>query len=109
MTQAMTATQAQTFTRKSLSSEMTLADAARERGCSCRPYVDWFTYRRWKAQGFQVQKGEHGVKLTTYIPVFKTDPVTGEKVPNGTRPRRTTVFCRCQTKPIESKGQKGSR
>ena len=28
--------------------------------CGCQPYLDVFTYRRWQAQGFQVQplKGE---------------------------------------------------
>jgi len=102
MTQ-MTAQEATRFDRKSLASELILLDAARERDCSCQPYVDWFTYKRWRAQGFQVQKGEHGIKLTTYIPKFKTDPDTGEKVPDGTRPWYTTVFCRCQVKPIEKK------
>jgi len=103
MTQAMTIAQATVFSHKSLASELILEAASRERGCSCRAYVDYFTYNRWKAQGFQVQKGEHGVKLTTYITTYKTDPVTGEKVPSGKRPRTVSVFCRCQTKPIEKK------
>jgi len=74
-----------------------LAQAAQARGCTCEAYVDWFTYNRWQGQGYQVQKDEHGVKLTT----FKT---VEEKGKNGTTvsrsiPRRTSVFCRCQVKP----------
>ncbi len=40
--------------------------------CGCEPYVEVFTYNRWKAQGFQVQKGMKSIK----IPVYGTS--TGE-------------------------------
>ena len=103
MTQKMTIAEATVFSHKSLASELILEAASRERGCSCKAYTSYFTFRRWKAQGFQVQKGEHGIKLTTYIPVHKTDPKTGEKVPNGVRPKTTSVFCSCQVKPIVKK------
>jgi antirestriction protein ArdC len=72
-----------------------LEEAAAEHGCSCKPYVDWFTYNRWKAQGMQVQKGEHGVKLTTYPKEEVVDKETG-KIKTISRPKTTTVFCRCQ-------------
>ena len=101
MEHTMTAVQAQTFDRKSLASEMLLANAAEERGCQCQPYVDWFTYNRWQAQGMQVQRATevgHGIKLTTWV---QTKDKDGE--PGRTFPKRTTVFCRCQTKPKEAR------
>jgi hypothetical protein len=100
MTQKMTPQDATRFEQgESATSTMILDLAAQANGCTCAAYVDWFTYRRWKAQGFQVQKGQHGVKLTTYIPVFKTE--NGEKVKSGVRPKAITVFCRCQLKASE--------
>ena len=94
----LTADQAKRFDRTSTANFQIVALAAAARGCSCEPYVDWFTYRRWQAQGFQVQRGQHGVKLTTWIPVI--DKETGEQT--GKRPRTASVFCRCQVKPIEA-------
>ena len=108
MTEKMTIAQATVFSHKSLASELVLNLAAKERGCSCAAYSDWFTYRRWQALGFQVQRADvvgHGVKLTTYVEFTKTDPATGEQVVTGKRPRTTSVFCRCQVKPIEKKEQ----
>jgi len=100
MSQKMTAVQATRFEHgQSTGSALLLTLAAQERGCTCQPYVDWFTYKRWTAQGMQVQKGEHGVKLTVYVP-NKPDE-DGE--PTGTHPWHSTVFCRCQVKP---KGEK---
>lgn len=82
----MTAEQAQTY-------EMLLADAALDRGCTCLPYADWFTYQDWHAQGFQVQRGEHGIALSTRY--------TAEGAENEEQclPTRTFIFCRCQVKP----------
>lgn len=90
---AMTAAQATTFANRSLKHEVILAETADEKGCTCAAYRDWFTYRRWQALGFQVQKGEHGVKLTTWITYEDKD---GKE---RSRPKGTTVFCRCQVKP----------
>ena len=100
MTEKMTAEQAQTFDGHSIANALILTQAAQERQCACIPYQDWYTYKRWRAQGMQVQKGEHGVKLTTYIPVTKeTDD--GKTEVTHTRPWHTSVFCRCQVKPIK--------
>lgn len=76
-----------------------LSQIAHDKGCSCQPYIDWFTYNRWNAQGFQVQKGEHGIKLTTYVPV--TEKKDGKET-TYTVPHGTTVFCRCQVKAKEN-------
>ena len=47
-----------------------------------RPRENVFTYHAWRALGRQVRRGEHGVKVTTWIPAAgkeETDPTTGEK------------------------------
>lgn len=91
----MTAQQAKTFSHRSADHEEYLRRVAAERGCQCEPYVDWYTYRRWRAQGYQVRKGEKGVELTTWIPITEEDEDGTEEVV-GRRPWRTHVFCRCQ-------------
>lgn len=65
--------------------------------CGCKPYEDVFTYARWQALGYQVKKGEHGIKIGTYAPITQKDE-DGEKIV-GKRPWTSTVFCRCQVKP----------
>jgi hypothetical protein len=98
----MTAEEATTFETISETNATILMMAAHARGCRCLPYTDWFTYGRWQAQGYQVQRATevgHGVKLTIYISIKDKD--SGEVV--GKRPWMTTVFCRCQVKPIDNK------
>lgn len=73
----------------------TNAMIAESRNCECKAYEDIFTYKRWKALGYQVRKGEKGTKLETYAPIVKKDD-NGEKVVVGKRPWISTVFCRCQ-------------
>lgn len=89
-----TAESAQTFERYSESNIFALRKASAEKSCSCEPYVDWFTYRRWDAQGFQVMKGQTGTKIEQMIPFEKEDS-------DGSKERKfsfkqTSVFCRCQ-------------
>lgn len=100
MTEKMTREAATSFERYSGTHAEILAEVANLQGCQCVAYRDWFTYRRWQAQGMQVQKGQHGVKLTTWIPVTKIDN-DGEKKVVGKRPRGASVFCRCQVKAID--------
>ena len=64
------------------------------------PRVNVFTYAAWQAKGRQVRKGQHGVKVVTYIPMSQTDKATGETTTTGSRPRATTVFHVSQTDPI---------
>jgi len=95
-TEPMTAEQAQTFEHGiSIANATAVAQAMVEKGCGCVPYVDVFSYRRWQAQGYQVQKGEHGIKVTTWI--HYTDKEGKDQV----RPKNVTLFCRHQVKPIE--------
>ena len=66
-----------------------------ERKCECQPYIDIFTYNRWKAQGFQVKRGEHGTHIQTFVPITKADNDGNVKV-TGRVPKTSVVFCRCQ-------------
>lgn len=60
------------------------------------PRVNVFTYNAWKALGRQVSKGQHGVKVVTYIDTH--DKVTG----NPTKLcRSSTVFHLSQTELIQ--------
>lgn len=55
-----------------------------------QPRVNVFSYGAWQAQGRQVSKGEHGIKITTWINCKskENDPTTGEP---STYKRRKTV------------------
>ena len=65
------------------------------RPCGCQPYRDVFTYRRWKAQGFQVRRGEKAIRLPVIVHATQTDEKTGEEQTVSMR-RPSFVFCRCQ-------------
>src|SRR2546427_6589055 len=60
-----------------------------------KPRENVFTFHAWKAQGRSVKKGEHGVKVVTFIdcPSQERDPSTGEEIERSyRRPHTTTVF-----------------
>jgi len=64
------------------------------------PRENVFTFNAWKALGRVVKKGEHGVKVLTFVPCKKKDKETGEE--SGFRkPHTTTVFHISQTKPLD--------
>src|SRR5947209_8176957 len=44
-----------------------------------RPRENVFTYHAWRALGRQVRRGEHGVKVTTFVPMTKK---TGQSNPD---------------------------
>jgi len=96
----MTSEQAQSFSGYSSANAAVLSAVAETKGCACEPYKQFFTYQRWLAQGFQVQKGEHGIRLTSWIAITKKD-ADGNEVVTGRRPKGYTVFCKCQVKAIE--------
>lgn len=69
-----------------------------------RPRENVFTYQAWQALGRQVRKGEHGVRVCTFVRTEKKeqDPLTGkEKTKHGSMPHWTTVFHISQTDKIE--------
>lgn len=66
-----------------------------------KPRENIFTFEAWKALGRVVRRGEHGVKVTTFIESRskEVDESTGEpKV--FRRPWTTTVFHVSQTEPL---------
>ena len=94
-TERMTASDARQFDGASVQNSMAVLMALE---CDCQPYVNVFTYNRWKAQGFQVQRGEKSIRLPIIYSRTVEDRDTGEK---RTEKRRglSAVFCRCQVKP----------
>ncbi len=95
-TRQMTAVEARSFDRVSVANSVTVQRAL---DCGCQPYQSVFTYRRWKAQGFQVQRGEKSIRLPLIYARTEKDPETGEE--RTTRRRgRSAVFCRHQVQPI---------
>ena len=65
------------------------------------PRENVFTYNAWLALGRQVRKGEHGVKVVTFVTCEKTDKKTGERE-SYRRPWSTTVFHVSQTDEVIS-------
>jgi antirestriction protein ArdC len=63
-----------------------------------------FTYNAWRALGRQVRRGEHGVKVCTFVPVTDKDDKpddSGKKARRYSRPWTATVFHVSQTDPIK--------
>src|SRR5437660_10999965 len=72
-----------------------------------RPRENVFTYEAWKALGRQVRRGEHGVKVVTFLRARdreETDPTTRERkiVRGSSRPWTATVFHESQLVPIQA-------
>lgn len=66
------------------------------------PKENVFTYNAWRALGRQVRRGEHGVKITTWVEMTKRerDETTGEeKTTSHSRPTSAVVFHISQTDP----------
>jgi hypothetical protein len=63
------------------------------------PRVNVLTFNAWKALGRSVKKGEHGVKVVTYVDVTARDPSeAGDDARRSYRkPHTTTVFHISQT------------
>lgn len=101
----MTPDEARSFEGYSVANAIAVKTALSDRGCSCEPYADVFTFNRWRAQGRSVRRGEHGIRLTVYV----TSSPLAERIPaeeSGpgeltgrvrSYPRTSFVFCRCQT------------
>jgi hypothetical protein len=70
-----------------------------------KPRENVFTFDAWKALGRVVRRGEHGVKVVTFIDCQskETDPDTGERKLIR-RPWTTTVFHVSQTDPLKGGG-----
>ena len=64
-----------------------------------KPRENVFTFDAWKALGRVVRRGEHGVKVVTFIECRKEGKDTGAKE-SFRRPWRTTVFHVSQAEPL---------
>jgi antirestriction protein ArdC len=64
-----------------------------------RPRENVFTFEAWRALGRHVRRGEHGVHVSTWVPVApKVDAQTGEEIRRaGRRPKTAVVFHVSQT------------
>jgi hypothetical protein len=73
-----------------------------------RPRENVFTYHAWRALGRQVRRGEHGVKVTTFVAIDRDSAPAGgdadgqpeRRKARGRRPWTATVFHVSQTDPI---------
>ncbi len=90
----MTSDQARTFGAYSAENATTVVTSL---DCGCEPYVDVFTYNRWKAQGFQVQRGMKSIRIPVYGTSQGEDD--GEAVTNRYR-TIGRVFCKCQVEAV---------
>ena len=90
----LSADQARSFPTYSVANAVTVTEAL---PCGCEPYVSVFTYRRWTAQGFQVQRGEKAIRLPLIYKRSEKDPETGAETVTRRR-GRSAVFCRCQVR-----------
>jgi antirestriction protein ArdC len=71
-----------------------------------KPRENVFTFNAWKALGRSVKKGEHGVKVVTFIDrkVTDHDRATGQQVERSFRsPHTRTVFHISQTETTKER------
>jgi len=91
---------------ESLSNYPAIFDGFRAKGIEpddIKPRENVFTFNAWKAVGRYVKKGEHGVRVCTFILVGETeDEQTGEKKRGYRKPHWTTVFHVSQTQAIDT-------
>ncbi len=91
-------------TGQSLSNYPAIYQGFMEKGipeAEIQPRVNVFTFGAWKAQGRVVCKGEHGVRVLTYVPIpEKVDSAGKVTRKAGRRPKASTVFHVSQTKEI---------
>lgn len=95
----MTAEEARSFDQVSIGNAM-MVDLLLKKKCDCHAYEDVFTYNRWRAQGYQVQRGEKSIKLPLVKVVTEENEDTGEPVECRRILGSSAVFCRCQVQPI---------
>jgi antirestriction protein ArdC len=90
-------------TGQSMSNYPTIYGGFMEKGIpesEIKPRENVFTYNAWRALGRQVRRGEHGVKVLTFIDCQKRDEETGQLKERFRRPASTTVFHISQTDEI---------
>ena len=66
------------------------------------PRVNVLTFNAWKALGRVVRKGEHGVRITTWVEMTKIDTPRERRPRSFRRPKTTTVFHVSQTDAVQA-------
>lgn len=66
-----------------------------------KPRENVLTFHAWCSVGRCVKRGEHGVKICTFVPMTRADSQTGE-ISSFRGPKQTTVFHISQTEPLVS-------
>jgi N-terminal domain of anti-restriction factor ArdC len=91
-------------TKQSLSNYPAIFEGFMAKGIAeadIKPRENVFTFNAWKALGRSVKKGEHGVRVVTFITCngkSDVDQATGVETPTTyRRPHTTTVFHITQT------------
>src|SRR6266481_4491349 len=79
-----------------------------------KPRENVFTFAAWKALGRSVRRGEHGVKVVTFITIggkADIDEATGAETVTATyrKPHATTVFHISQTEPTAERDYRTPR
>ena len=92
---------------QSVANELIVIEGFMERGipeADIQPRENCLTFWAWKALRRSVKKGEHGVKVQTWVPIpEKTDESTGEVVRQAyKRPKVVTIFHESQTKALDA-------
>ena len=64
------------------------------------PRENVLTFGAWRALGRCVEKGQHGVRVLTWIPITKKGTGVDGKDKAFMRPKNTTVFHISQTKEL---------
>ena len=90
-------------TSPSLANHVAIFEGLMERGipeADIRPRENVFTFHAWRALGRVVRKGEHGVRITTWIETDEKRDAAGVVVRKaGRRPKAAYVFHVSQTEP----------
>ena len=66
------------------------------------PKENVFTFNAWKAKGRRVKKGEHAVKILTWVPVNSKKSDGDEAKTTKLRPSRCALFHISQTQAIDT-------
>ena len=76
-----------------------------------RPRDNVFTFHAWKALGRSVKRGEHGVRVVTFIEASARDTSEAgeETVRTYRKPHTTTVFHISQTEPTAEREARHGR
>jgi len=102
----MTQAQARTFDQYSATNASTVENAL---NCGCKAYVDAYTYNRWLALGYQVQRKRLWPNGITSVRLPVVQITEREDADGNTEKQRatgwTTVFCRHLVKKASTNGK----